>query len=113
MIGAIRKDYLKFCRYYKGEKNNPYENEDKAMFWEYEKVWIDEMSKPEESDLLVGNTSEYINAGLLSWNETDGTPYLLKALLFNRYRQWLGGYGLDNDIENFKKWYQTKYKGQD
>lgn len=107
MIGAIRKDYLKFCRYYKGEKDNPYENGDKAMFWEYEKVWIDEMSKPEESDLLTGNVPDYFHAGLLNWNETDGTPLLLKALLFNRYNQWMQG-----SVGSFKDWYGSTYIAQ-
>lgn len=38
-----KKDYLPFCRYYKGEKENPYKGGNKALFWDYERVWIDLM----------------------------------------------------------------------
>lgn len=38
-----KKDYLPFCRYYKGEKENPYKSGNKALFWDYERAWIDLM----------------------------------------------------------------------
>ena len=36
-----KKDFLPFCRYYKGEKENPYKSGN--IFWDYERVWIDLM----------------------------------------------------------------------
>jgi len=99
-----RSNLIIHCLYYKGEKENPYQGGDKAQFWEYEKIWVNEMSKDEGSNLLTGNTADYIHAGLLSWNETDGTPYLLKALLFNRYCHWIQG-----SVESFKDWYSCQY----
>lgn len=101
-----KQELIKLCRWYKGEERNPFGTQ---LLWDIEKIWVDEMSKPEESEFLVENTPEYLNAGLLRWNETDGTPYLLKALLFNRYRQWLGGNGLEKDATAFKEWYQKEY----
>ena len=35
-------DLLQYCRYYKGERKNPYEGKEqnKAMLWMYERAWI-------------------------------------------------------------------------
>ena len=34
-------DLLQYCRYYKGERKNPYEGKEqnKAMLWMYERAW--------------------------------------------------------------------------
>ncbi len=36
-------DLLQYCRYYKGERRNPYEGKDqnKMMLWSYEQIWAD------------------------------------------------------------------------
>ena len=81
-----KQELLSFCRYYKGEETNPYKGDLRANLWEYEKYWLEESLK-EDSDYLSELANEYISAGLLTWTETDGTPSLLKALLFNRDRK--------------------------
>lgn len=48
---------------------------------------------------------EYIAARLSEFEMQDDTPIALKALLFNRYGHWLGGYGLVEDAKSFKKFY--------
>lgn len=53
---------------------------------------------------------EYISAGLSEFNMMDDTPITLKALLFNRYCHWCGGYGLIEDAKAFKKFYLNSYK---
>lgn len=98
-----KKELIAHCRYYKGETKNPHTG-DKAIFWDYEKLFIDEMAKPAESVFLSNLALEYSRAGLLEWNETDGTPFLLKALLFNRYEHWMQG-------GDFKEWYLSEYLG--
>ena len=102
-----KNELISFCRYYKGEEENPYKGI-LANIWDCEKYWLEEALK--DSDYLSELTNEYISAGLLTWNETDGTPYLLKALLFNRYRHWLGGYGLESDVKSFQDWYHNVYR---
>lgn len=104
-----KKDYLPFCRYYKGEKENPYKGGNKALFWEYERAWID-LSIDENDNALGDMLDEYIAAGLSEFEIRDGIPATLKALLFNRYGHWLGGYGLIEDAKAFKKFYLNEYK---
>ena len=36
-----RDELLTSCRYYKGENENPYKDGNKALFWDFEKNWID------------------------------------------------------------------------
>ena len=102
------KDYLPFCRYYKGENKNPYEKGNKSLFWQYEKTWI-ELSVNKD-DKLGEMLDEYIDANLSEFEMYDNTPITLKALLFNRYCHWLGGYGLIQDAKAFKKFYLSDYK---
>lgn len=97
-----RNDLLHHCRYYKGEKENPFEG-DEAKFWEYERAWIEEMMK--ETDLLPECIEQYIGLGLRNFEKADDTPLSLKALLYNRYEHWLGG-----SPDGFRKWYKETYK---
>lgn len=103
-----KKDYLPFCRYYKGESKNPHEKGNSSLFWLYEKIWIEYSAN--KDDKLGDMLDEYIAANLSEFEMYDNTPATLKALLFNRYRHWLGGYGLIQDAEAFKKFYLSDYK---
>jgi len=58
-----------------------------------------------KSQLLQDIVGRYHKLGLDSFDTTDGTPLTLKALLFNRYEQWLEG-----GPEDFKKWYRRVYR---
>lgn len=105
-----KKTLLGFCRYYKGEDSLPKNiegNQDDAAFWYIEKCWLELTLKKNEflGDLL----DEYLFAGLREFSNTDDTPVTLKALLFNRWGHWFGGYGMDVDASNFKKFYSSKY----
>ncbi|WP_288910160.1 hypothetical protein [uncultured Bacteroides sp.] len=103
-----KNNYLPFCRYYKGEEENPYKNGDKNLFWFYEEKWI--ALSINKDDILGDMLDEYISAGLSEFNMMDDTPITLKALLFNRYCHWCGGYGLIEDAKAFKKFYLNSYK---
>ena len=59
-----------------------------------------------EDKTLADCGSEYMRQGLLDFEEFDGTPLLLKALLFNRYEHWLEG-----TPEEFKRFYKERYVG--
>lgn len=103
-------DMLKFCRYYKGEDVCPEDitkNKD-SYLWHYEKMWVENPAFRNETDEPNNiNFYEYKYAGLIDFNAADGVPVTLKALLFNRYGHWCGGY---EDIrDGFKKWYFEFY----
>lgn len=101
---------IKYCRYYKGEEECPesIKRQHNQSLWYYEQVWATvEMHRDENGGDVLG----YIHYGLQDFNADDGTPITLKALLFNRYCHWSGGYG--NDAENFKKWYLKYYLNND
>ncbi|MDH6308104.1 hypothetical protein M2451_002623 [Dysgonomonas sp. PFB1-18] len=102
-----KQQLIQKCRYYKGEKENPFtENQNKNMFWFYESKWV-EMSL-NSSDLFSSYIDEYNAAWLYDFERKDGTPQTLKALLFNRYTHLNGDY---SNPPEFKKWYLTTYKG--
>lgn len=98
-----KEDLIKSCRYYKGEKDNPYSG-DKGMFWACEQSYV-ELSMSED-DRLVACYDEYHAHGLADFENKDGVPLLLKALIYNRYQHWSEG-----TPSGFKKMYKERYKG--
>ena len=86
-------DLLQYCRYYKGERENPYEGKDqnKMMLWLYERTWVhDTMAVIARGDVNASesrNLDEYTAVGLAEFENADGVPITLKSLLFNRYAQ--------------------------
>jgi len=104
-----KEDLLHHCRFYKGEKTNPNPEGNSALFWDYERVWIQEMTKPSmQSDFISDCISEYVGIGLGDFEKTDDTPLSLKAVLFNRYCHWNSGSTLDC-VEPFKEFYINDY----
>lgn len=97
------KTFFEMCRYYKGEAENPHEG-DAAMFWEYEKWWVDSFDDKQKHDVLLDAISRYVKLGLMPFRENDGTPMTLKALLLNRYEEWCEGSPGD-----FERWYSERY----
>lgn len=105
------------CRYYKGEDNNPFDGKDpnKAMFWFYEKYWVDAKNQSTKNNeagrykknLISEYLTEYNNNGLANFSFNDNTPVTLKALLFNRYSHFSMC-----DAEGFKKFYLKEYLGE-
>lgn len=97
------KDLLHHCRYYKGEKENPFEGT-KKMLWYYEQTWVHLTLSNDEDDsnLLSKALEEYILAGLDDFEEYDHIPLTLKAILYNRFEQW-------NEGDGFKEFYHKYY----
>ncbi|OWK72777.1 hypothetical protein CBW16_13050 [Flavobacteriaceae bacterium JJC] len=102
------QDLLEKCLYYKGEESCPAEL--KALgyngIWYYEMLWVERDDLRDENGF---NMLEYKHYGLTPFNENDGTPMTLKALLFNRHMHWTGGWGPENDVKSFKQWYLENY----
>lgn len=68
-----KSNYLPFCRYYKGEKENPYKNGDSNLFWFYEEKWI--TLSINKDDMLGDMLDEYISAGLSKFEMRWYTHY--------------------------------------
>lgn len=75
------------CIYYKGEKEYPFREADKQMFWLGEKWWTEqtELASDAGCERIAPILKEYTNAGLSNFEMYDGVPITLKAVLFNRY----------------------------
>ena len=75
-----KSDLLKYCRYYKGEDNSPFEEQIKSMLWFYERSWVFDMMQGHSFSSYI---DEYIYLGLETFEQFENTPITLKALLFN------------------------------
>lgn len=100
----MNSELLKFCRYYKGEKDPP-RGVDRDL-WLYEKKWAEAISA--EDPIIDTMIEEYTIVDLGSFNDMDGVPLTLKALLFNRYCHWNSGSPFDC-VDGFKEYYRTQY----
>lgn len=108
---ANKEELIKFCRYFKGEAENPWKNCIKALFWEWEKKWVEftlKVYKGQQKMFLDRMLNEYIAVGLRTFNDTDDTPATLKALLFNRYL-YLNKLPMKEGVESFKDFYNKTY----
>lgn len=107
-----REDAILFCRYYKGEdKCPPFHDPNKKALWEYERFWVGQKMKfngiKEDDYVSDGTLEEYMSAGLRQFQETDGVPITLKALLFNRYAKT--SYSMETAVDGFKEFYLKHY----
>ena len=103
------EEIIKCCRYYKGEKENPFEGkgielQNAAMFWFYEMWWSERINSPEDIDPFKQEIEDYKWHGLEGFSANDGVPISLKAILFNRYSHWIQG-----PVEDFKSFYLKQY----
>lgn len=100
-------NFLRFCRYYRGEPKNPYEGKDtnEAAFWDYERFWVLEASKrePDFSEVL----DNYLTWGLNDFSFNDGVPMTFKAMLFDRYAKT--AFSMREAAEHFKEFYVREY----
>lgn len=104
-----KKDLLRFCRYYKGEKVNTISDPNKRLLFGYEESWIDMNFTHDGKNQLAEYIDDYSRAGLSMFEMQDDTPASLKALLFNRYCHYNSG-SMIECVEPFKKFYQKYYK---
>ena len=98
------KDFIQFCRYYKGEKECKNKDIDVQTLFKIEKTWV-ERSVEEDTAFFKNLLLDYIRAGLQEFEQADDTPLTLKTLLFNRFTQ----YNDRVDTPAFKRWYKKFY----
>lgn len=135
----IEKSLRWDCRYYNGEKLNPYEEELKkhrvdnrhlpppaCMHDEYD-IPSDEVEKLQVASTCFDYERGWVNRRLKNdyefhvdeeylmdigadFEKADATPIDLKSIIYNRYVHWcLGDYVDDKGIQGFKKWYRERY----
>jgi hypothetical protein len=106
----MNNDLIDQCRFYRGEKICPdgFKDPQKWYLWFFESRWV-EMYEA-NSEILENYIIEYTSMpGLSSFEDQDGTPTSLKALLFNRYAE--GFWSMINAVPNFMEWYVKAYQG--
>lgn len=100
-----KEDLLKYCRYYKGEDNSPFDDPNLSSLWYYEQTWVEDISSNRYLDILI---DEYVRSGLGLFAQFDNIPVTLKALLFNRYAK--GCQSLSDAKKGFQEFYNKYYK---
>jgi hypothetical protein len=104
---SINPRYI-FTRYYKGPGTEPLDNtNNERLIWQYEQGWAE--NEEERSDDHP-RMQEYVSDVLPLFNEDDGIPMSLKALLYNRYTHWLGGYALEDDVRKFREFLYSHHR---
>ena len=85
-IVMTKEDRLRSCRYYKGEADSPFTDENKDALWEYEAFWV---SAGDSQDTI----SEY--RAYVKNDHHPSLPIGLKALLLNRLSRMCYGGALE------------------
>ena len=101
---------ITFCRYFRGEKENPYKISPAWYVWIIEKDWVDEMLHDnittQEHSLQL---SHYIAMGYADFEKFDDTPITLKSKLFALLEKWNEGIVDRNAFAQFyTKWKEHK-----
>ena len=97
--------FVDYCRYYKGREMHS-ENPFVEMFLICESMWV-HFNKTQNASMQE-MLSEYLRNGLLEFEQYDNTPITLKAVLYNRFRQ----YYEQSTIDDFKRFYIERYINQ-
>lgn len=100
-----KNDLIAFCRYYKGQKENPYTFKDhKYTAWKIERLYVQNYLRNDDtiSDFVV----DYVRHEMTDFHKEDDVPMTLKAFLMNRFFQ----YNDREDVQEFKKFYELLYK---
>lgn len=102
-------ELTQLCRYYHGEKDNPYQKDhtkdgnNKGMLWGFERSWVFDTER--NSSMLEEYLGDFMRAGLLEFRQDDIIPMSLKAVLFNRFMKD----SMDSNTEPFKAFYNRYY----
>lgn len=102
-----REFYNEKCRYYKGEQQCPYkQNDERAILWDIERRWVEAEAKG-DTKLLFEYVADYNAAGLGQYATDNKTPVRLRALLLSRYYHQSGH--IPYGAAEFKQWFEKHY----
>lgn len=80
-----KKDLIHRCRYYHGEETS--DNPENALWWDYEKVWVDLHLKHDWKQIKE-YTKLLVEKGYARLRPIDGTPAALKGILLSEFSKW-------------------------
>lgn len=102
-----RDEVLGCCRYYKGEKINPFSSGISSFLWQTEHDWVEREIVDAKTETLSRESteimSEYRAAGLLDFEKSDDVWIGLKATLYRLLQHWNEGVASYGDWERFYK----------
>ena len=100
-----KSDAIKFCRYYHGENDCPFRDDERATLWKIERMWVERMVAGDTAHIEEA-VGEYVAYGLGEFQMRDGVTLALKAFIFNRLMK----YDERVDVEAFKQLYLRFYQ---
>ncbi|MCD8289466.1 MAG: hypothetical protein LUC26_06095 [Prevotella sp.] len=104
-----REELIKQCRFYKGEKKNPYEGLDvRGTVWECEGRWVERLL--EDKNAFKEHEEIHKEDGLIHFRENENPPLSCKSYLYTRFCYWRGCSIPERDAANFRDWYNKIYK---
>ena len=83
-----KEDAIKFCKYYKAEKENPYRQSPSYYIWIVERMWVNDMILDEVFPIMSTHLEHYIKCGFIDLEKFDDTPITLKAYIFSISEKW-------------------------
>lgn len=104
-----RDELLRCCRYYKGEKTNPFNSGVPSFLWQTEHDWVEREVADAKTETLseksVEIMDEYCAAGLLDFEKSDDVWIGLKAALYRLLQHWNEGVASFGDwVRFYKDW---------
>lgn len=98
---------LSYTRCYKGEKECPFKEENKRLFWEWERWWYEQTALSDDAGCsrISPFLDEYLHVGLSDFERYDNVPITLKAIFFNRFCKRSERI----DVDGFKTFYIQYY----
>jgi len=100
------QELISRCRYYGGEKDSPFSDQEMDSYWFYESAWVRENIQ-HNYDFLNENLMGYLYHGHYPCGIGDKTPVTLKALLWSRYDHWMSDF-MDGGFEQYYQTYLDK-----
>ena len=102
------KDLLVYCRYYKGEPNNPFLTDaERTLLWDCERYWA-HAGENNQIDVLQTYLQQLMSAGMTILTIEDEVPITLKAVLYHHFCMRRGLLHTEGG-EVFKAFYQNFY----
>lgn len=74
-----KKDLLRFCRYYNGESDSPYNSGRLSLIWAQECRWVEDTMNDSDMELYL---DIYIRHDMRTFEQFDNIPITLKAYLY-------------------------------
>ena len=100
----MNEESTKFCKFYKGDDVSVPTDETSHLLV-VERDWCQLQETDQGKSELGSMLDEYMAYGLREFENMDGVPMTLKAILFNRFSHWNRP-----DTEEFKNWYLETYR---